>query len=160
MSPTHSQLGTILCGVDGSEHAGHAARVALTLADGLRTRLTLVYVGPTLTLLPVASLPADVDQGAFVRSAEAARVQAKQAFESLPPELGRSDIGREVRLGEPATVLAELAAERDATVVVVGSRGRGAWRSAALGSVSAELVRLARCPVMVVPVRALEQQTA
>ena len=63
-----------------------------------------------------------------------------------------------VRVKERRTVLAELAAENAAEFIVVGSRGRGVWRSAALGSVSAELVRLAYCPVMVVPDLALEKQ--
>ena len=70
-------------------------------------------------------------------------------------------VDREVSLGEPATVLAELAEERGAELIVVGSRGRGAWRSAAMGSVSAELVRLASCPVMIVPENArAKPQTA
>jgi hypothetical protein len=35
--------------------------------------------------------------------------------------------------------------------IVVGTRGRGAFTSALLGSVSNEIVRAARCPVVVVP---------
>ena len=151
MTAARAQLAAVLCGVDGSLHAGHAASVALALADRLGMRLTLVHVAPTRTLLPVASLPADVDPSAYARSLEVADVQAKEAFDSLSPEVSRADVDHEVRLGEPATVLAELAEQRRAELVVVGSRGRGAWRSAAMGSVSAELVRLAPCPVVIVP---------
>jgi nucleotide-binding universal stress UspA family protein len=151
MTAAGVQLAEVLCGVDGSPHADHAASAALALADRLGVRLTLVHVAPTRTLLPVASLPADVDPSAYARSLEAAEAQAKEAFDSISPEGSRADVGHEVRLGEPATVLAELAEERRAELIVVGSRGRGAWRSAAMGSVSAELVRLAPCPVMIVP---------
>ncbi len=53
--------------------------------------------------------------------------------------------------GEPSAVLVEQA--RDATLLVVGSRGRGATTSLLLGSVSAGIVRHAPCPVVVVPPR-------
>jgi nucleotide-binding universal stress UspA family protein len=150
----------ILCGVDGSAHARHAASAALGMAERLGARLTLVHVAPTRTLVPVASLPADVDP-AYECSTEVAETQTEVAFDSLSPEVSRAVVDREVRLGEPATVLAELAVERGAQLIVVGSRGRGAWRSAAMGSVSAELVRLASCPVMIVPENAqAKPQTA
>ena len=151
----------ILCGVDGSAHARHAASAALAMAERLGARLTVVHVAPTRTLVSVASLPADVDPRAYERSTEVAETQAEAAYDTLAPEVSRAVVDREVRLGEPATVLAELAEERGAELIVVGSRGRGAWRSAAMGSVSAELVRLASCPVMIVPENApAKPQTA
>jgi nucleotide-binding universal stress UspA family protein len=158
MTAARAQRGGILCGVDGSAHARLAAKAALSLADRLSLGLTLVHVAPVRTLLPVASLPADVDPSAYPRSVDVAEAQAAESFDSLSSEVNRADVARKVRLGEPATVLAELAAEHGAEFIVVGSRGRGAWRSAALGSVSAELVRLACCPVMIVPELALETQ--
>ena len=36
-------------------------------------------------------------------------------------------------------------------MIVVGSRGRGAFKAAFLGSVSTSLIGVARCPVLVVP---------
>jgi nucleotide-binding universal stress UspA family protein len=161
MSAAAEQRGGILCGVDGSAHARHAASAALALADRLGTRLTLVHVAPIRTLVRVASLPADAAPSAYARSTQEAEGRAEDAFDSLSSEVGLAEAGREVGLGEPATVLAELAEERGTELIVVGSRGRGAWRSAALGSVSAELVRLAPCPVIIVPQHALvEPHTA
>ena len=46
----------IVCGVDGSEQARHAASAALRLAERLGAPLTLVHV--TRTVVPVDSLPA------------------------------------------------------------------------------------------------------
>jgi nucleotide-binding universal stress UspA family protein len=49
----------------------------------------------------------------------------------------------------PATAIVAAAAEFDADLVVVGSRGHGTLRSMLLGSVAAEVVNLAPCPVLV-----------
>jgi nucleotide-binding universal stress UspA family protein len=49
--------------------------------------------------------------------------------------------------------LAVVAHEKDAELIVVGSRGRGPFKSAFLGSVSNTLVGIVRCPVLIVPRR-------
>jgi nucleotide-binding universal stress UspA family protein len=67
-------------------------------------------------------------------------------------ELGARDgvpIERETVRGDPATVLIERSAELD--LLVLGSRAYGPLRHALLGSVSAQAMREARCPVLVVP---------
>jgi nucleotide-binding universal stress UspA family protein len=51
--------------------------------------------------------------------------------------------------GQPADVL--LKQSHNATLVVVGSRGRGEFASLLFGSVSQEVTRHAKCPVVVVP---------
>ena len=57
--------------------------------------------------------------------------------------------------GSPAERLAQLARERDAAEIVVGSRGLGRF-SAALGSVSHALLQQADRPVVVVPAAAAD----
>ena len=104
--------------------------------------------------------PYGVDPGAFGRSTELAFPEAEAAFNSLSSEVAAVNVEREVRLGEPAVVLAEVGTECDAELIVVGSRGRGAWRSAVLGSVSSDVARLAPCPVMIVPERAADSKRA
>ena len=141
----------IVCGVDGSAQAREAAISALRLAERLGERLMLVHVTPTQTMLPVDSVPTAADPGTYVSSAELAYSEAEEAFDSLSPDVTSADADRAVRLGRPAVVLAEVASEHDAELIVVGSRGRGTWRAAVRGSVSAEVARLAPCPVMIVP---------
>ena len=150
----------IVCGVDGSEQARHAASAALRLAERMGAQLTLVHVTPTRTVVPVDSFPMGVDPSTYPRSRELAVSEAEAAFDSLSAEVAAASVEREVRLGEPALVLAQVAADIGAELIVVGSRGRGAWRSAVLGSVSGDVARLAPCPVMIVPERAAEVHTA
>ena len=59
------------------------------------------------------------------------------------------DITVDVELGDPGDVLE--ARTRTAQLTVIGTRGRGAVRSALLGSVSREVLNRALGPVMVVP---------
>ena len=52
MTAAGVRLAEVLCGVDGSPHAHHAASAALALAERLGVRLTLVHVAPTSDSAP------------------------------------------------------------------------------------------------------------
>lgn len=128
----------IVCGVDESAGGRDAARVARGLADLTAAPLVLVHV---------VGLAEEVLTGAML-IAELARTA----------ELGEVE-GR-VPVGLPAERLAEIADAEHAAFLVVGSRGLGRLGAAFLGSVSAELVGLAPCPVLVVPPGAADGTSA
>lgn len=52
---------------------------------------------------------------------------------------------------EPADVIAAIANELRADIIVCGTRGRGAFSDAFLGSFTHRLLRAAHCPVLAVP---------
>jgi nucleotide-binding universal stress UspA family protein len=79
-------------------------------------------------------------------------------LEEIAAEHGFGDAERRVVVGFPAGRLADLADDEDAELIVVGSRGRGRFKAAFLGSVSNSLVGVARCPVLIVPPGAAEAQ--
>jgi nucleotide-binding universal stress UspA family protein len=56
-----------------------------------------------------------------------------------------------VREGQPARVILEIADLENASIIVLGTRGPSSTAELLLGSVSTEVLRLARCPVMAVP---------
>jgi nucleotide-binding universal stress UspA family protein len=76
---------------------------------------------------------------------------AREVATALADDLGASvqTITVEEGDGEPAAVLAERS--RDLDLLVVGSRGYGPVRQVLIGGVSAELMRRAACPVLIVP---------
>jgi nucleotide-binding universal stress UspA family protein len=64
-------------------------------------------------------------------------------------DLGAS-VRRDVIRGEPAEAIVDASRSHGAGMIVIGSRGRGALASAALGSVSSTVAARARCAIVVV----------
>jgi nucleotide-binding universal stress UspA family protein len=122
--------GSIICGLDDSESAKGAARVARGLSAQLGMRLVFVRV------VEDGSSDAQI-------SAIAARLQ------HLAEETTDVDCGAHwlVDVGHPADRLVAAAVAEEASLIVVGST---APRSSLLGSISAEISRRAPCPVVVV----------
>lgn len=144
--------GSILCGVDGSADSQAALRVAARLAEQLDARLVVAHVAQPEQLRTVGGGPMPVLTPALGAGIEAGDRLLTQILEAH----GLPGAERRVGTGVPADRLADLADEEEAEMIVVGSRGRGAFRAAFLGSVSSDLIGVARCPVLVVPPGATE----
>ena len=56
----------------------------------------------------------------------------------------------EVRIGNPARMICEVAATQNADLIVMGTHGRGAFGHLFMGSVAERVVRTAPCPVLTV----------
>jgi nucleotide-binding universal stress UspA family protein len=123
--------GLIICGVDDSESAKRAARVARDFSKKLGLGLMFVrVVAPGSNTDEVTAVTEDIDR--LNQCATGVDLNA----------------GWHVELGHPADVLVTTAADKNASLMVVGSTGP---RSSLLGSISAEVSRRAPCPVLVVP---------
>ena len=70
--------------------------------------------------------PFGAHPGAFRRSPELAFSEAEAAFNSLSSELAAANVEREVQLGEPAVVLAKVAADIGTTSSAHAAAGPGA----------------------------------
>jgi nucleotide-binding universal stress UspA family protein len=66
-------------------------------------------------------------------------------------ELGADDVRIELPYGHPVDEIVERAAGEDATLIVMGSQGRGVLAAMVLGGVSLRVTRLTSVPVLVVP---------
>lgn len=139
---------SIVCGVDGSDGARLALRVAARLAHELGLRLVVGHVAQPQPaargLGPTAAQLVELPLEALVAGGEA-------LVGRILEEEDVGDAERRVLIGFPADRLADLADDEAAELVVVGSRGRRGLKAAWLGSVSADVIGLARCPVLVVP---------
>jgi nucleotide-binding universal stress UspA family protein len=137
---------SIVCGVDGSAGSRLALRIAAQLADQLGLRLVVAHVSQAAVFVPAYG------SGIVLERPGTEELRATKAFlDQVVSEEGLEDAVLRPLHGIPAERLADLADEEGAALIVVGSRGRGAFRAALLGSVSMDLIGLARCPVLVVP---------
>ena len=136
-------------GVDGSDAAAHALEWATTHAPGRTPRLRLVTSWQVpiegATIEGTASGSPGFDRDLLVDSAQ--RVVAEAACRTAPAE--GITLESVVARGAPAAVL--LDAAEDATLLVVGTRGRGGFRRLLLGSTSTQCATHASGPVAVVP---------
>ena len=135
---TLEEPGPVVAGYDRSAHSLRAARHAAALAARLRRELVLVYVTGADDVPPDDELARELSRGGVGEPALDLNVQLV------------------VEDGEPVQVLAAIAREREAALIVTGTRGRNVLSAALLGSVSAGLVRVAGRPVALVPASAGE----
>jgi nucleotide-binding universal stress UspA family protein len=141
------EMKTIVVGVDGSEDARAALAFAAheAAAHGARLRVVcaweLSYGAYAGGFVPPPELSSSIE-----RHAEEVAHDAAQAATELEPSIY---VEHEAIHGYPAEVL--IAESREATMIVVGSRGHGGFASMLLGSVSHEVAHHARCAVAIVP---------
>ena len=140
--------GGILVGHDGSAAAADAVRWAARLAARLGARLHIVRSW-SISSAPKPS------------TATAGYVPPMTDFESAVLEHLRADIGA---LGLSGDVIVDchvlhgpaarrlLEASKNAEMLVLGTRGAGGFMGLRFGSTADQVVRHARCPVVVVPV--------
>ncbi len=143
----------IVVGVDGSAEA--MAALAYAAADAARrnARVRVVSVSqmPEYWAAPVGMAPLAVvtAPGDVVSVAQRVATGAVDAFAAEHPALARRVEMETVGVsGHPATELVEQS--RDADLLVLGHRGRGAIASTVVGSVGLNCVLQAHCPVTIV----------
>jgi nucleotide-binding universal stress UspA family protein len=159
--------GPIICGVDGSPDSQRALGVAAQFARRLGAKLIVAHVfayvadpvTPTYAYAPMAR-PARFAPPMSERRTDAYMKESEALLEHIVAEAGVDGAELRTLLGIPAERLADLADDEGADLIVVGSRGRGAFKAAFLGSVSNSLIGIARCPVLVVPPGAAENAAA
>ncbi len=144
MSGTESKRTRIVVGVDGSEQSKEALRWAARQArlSGGVLEVVTSWEFPISYGWPYP-LPADLDLAGDATAALAATVE-----EVLGPDHPGLEVHQRTLLGPPGQALVEAADGAD--LLVVGSRGHGAFAGVLLGSVSQHCVCYSPCPVVVV----------
>jgi nucleotide-binding universal stress UspA family protein len=135
----------ILVGTDFSASSHAALDAALTLAERVGARVTILhaYQNPGLGLIyPDAFLwPEDEIVSAARAGLEQDVREAKRRWPETEGMLVRGEVWEE---------LLRAAAERDADLLVVGAHGRRGLSRALLGSVAEKVVRMSPIPVLTV----------
>lgn len=138
----------LLLATDFSAASQQALEVAMTIAPQAEIELLHVYGIWGEGRLTMAGATADV--------VENYRHRAKASCEGLLQEwlagidLGGRRVERHLLQGHPPTTIAQLAAERQADLVVIGTAGRSGLPYILLGSVAEQTLRATPCDTLVV----------
>jgi nucleotide-binding universal stress UspA family protein len=141
------KLERILVPTDYSPHATRALELALSFAE---------HTGAALDLLHVYQVPTDLYPYSLYITDE----HLKQIEERKEDQMSKlcdktrargAKVEGSVVLGETHDVIPRIAKERDADLIIMGTRGNSGLAHVLLGSTAERTVRLAPCPVISVP---------
>jgi nucleotide-binding universal stress UspA family protein len=139
--------GTLVCAVTEAEESENAIALGADLSERLGLRLVLAHAVDGIAALGYAA-------GTESVPVKQSRQGAERRLAQLAEKHGvAATAARRVAVGEPATLLGQIAAEEAADVIVVGARSRG-WRRRSLESALADELRTETpVPVLVAPPR-------
>jgi len=141
----------VVCAVGASDSSNEVA-VAAQLSGALGLGLVLAHVAD--------GIPSAGGEGTESLSTIQGRQGANRLVERVAAEHGLAGVARRRSdVGPPAQRLAQIAAEEDAAIIVVGARKARLFRSSFKSPLAEELAPLAPCAVVVAtaPVRAAEE---
>jgi nucleotide-binding universal stress UspA family protein len=143
-------VGTVIVAIDGSEMALHAAQEGLAVLQPGHVVIATVMEPADPSLVMGTGFAGGVMTDQEYRELEGALTEGADAHLSAAADALRlTDAELLVVSGEPGEALLELARDRKASAIVIGSRGRSGIKRALLGSVSDYVIRNAPCPVVV-----------
>jgi nucleotide-binding universal stress UspA family protein len=139
---------SIVCGVDGSDHALAAARVARALAEHLGYRVAVVHAprsAKSLTYVGRSTTPSLSQQPDQVAR------QSREIVDAAVNVVGDRPTSTHISPGQPAEVLEAVARDENGRLIVVAGRGMGTVKASLLGSVAMALISSAQVPIVVLP---------
>ena len=141
----------ILCPIDFSDPSHEALKVASELAQKFSAELTVIHVVPDIPRA-TAAVPAAQATEAYVQYQRELESESKKLLADSVRKFAASGLAvREIiETGDAAHVVAKIAGEEDADLVVMSTHGRTGWRRFVFGSVAERIVRYAQCPVLVI----------
>jgi len=141
-------INRILCPIDFSETSQHALAHAAAIAHWYDARLTLLFV---FANLPTIDAPALV-----LEEGERARLLArmKELAAIVPPTVPVDCQVQDAGLVHDG-ILTQVEATH-ADMLVLGTHGRSGFQRLFLGSVAEKVIRLVKCPTLIVPPRAAD----
>jgi nucleotide-binding universal stress UspA family protein len=144
-------LNAVLVAIDGSDASLEAARAGLALLAADAPVVIAVVIEPSdPTLVTGAGMAGGVMSVDELQLVDDARdADARADLDAARSALHGNVVDAVIATGEPGPALCDLARDRNADTIVMGSRGRGGIKRALLGSVSDHVVRNAPCPVII-----------
>jgi len=137
----------VLVAIDGSKMSEKVLKVAEQFAKEHGSRLTLIHVAKDL-VIPTTMVVADYEK-ILDEMRNAAMALLREAQQKLELQAVRADLlfkqGTSI-----SRLIVQVAEEKNADLIIMGSRGLGNIKGLMLGGVSQKVAQLSQCPVLFV----------
>ncbi len=143
----------VLWPTDLSAAASRALPAVISVAEQYGARVSVLHVQEDINRYEV--------QAALLSEEQDDRLQDRMTTEILTnldeicAELGArcGEYTKHVLVGEPATVIGEYADREQVDLIIMATRGQGAVKRLAFGSVTDKVLQEGRIPLLAIPVR-------
>jgi nucleotide-binding universal stress UspA family protein len=142
------QIDRILCPTDFSVFSDRALRHATALARRFEARLTVLHVVPQWK--PYAVTPAYLPEPLLANPVLCEQVHRDVLATAAPSIEAGVPVETVVREAEPWREILQVADEKSADLIVMGTHGRGGFERLLMGSVAGKVSDRASCPVLTV----------
>lgn len=142
-----AMLHRLVVPLDGSPCAQHALSYALRVAKAEGAELAICSAVDAFAILG-----RNVERPLDEPPVAAAAARAQRLVDDAAAQAAAAGVRASVHVavGEPAASLVAYASQHGADTIVMGTHGQSGFRRLAMGSVAAEVLRSAPCPVVVV----------
>jgi nucleotide-binding universal stress UspA family protein len=144
-------MSKILIATDGSKYSQQAVDYGVGLAKRMGSGVVALYV-INLRSLEMFALGHHDDIGGYDRVNSELKREGEHALDYVASKGEEAGVPVEKLLlrGYPVDVILKMAVDRGVEMIVLGNLGRSGLDHLLMGSVSADVVRRAHCPVLVV----------
>ena len=143
---------TILVPTDFSKHADNALKYAIEIAKEMTAKIILMNIYETpvyYTDVPMVSPQTD-----YLLFHNSALAEMKSHYNKISKSAGGIKIELIVQQGLASARIKEIALEKKADLIVMGTTGKGALEKMLMGSNTARIIRKAPCPLLIIPLKA------
>jgi nucleotide-binding universal stress UspA family protein len=143
-------LEKIICSTDFSDSSFEGLKAANELAANFGAKVILLHAIAPMPTIAGAGAPTGFHIPPVLKEMEG---KAAEELERLKAEKleGGIDARTMVIYGKPADEIVRIAEEEKADLIVIATHGQSGWKRFISGSVTERVVRMASCPVLVVP---------
>jgi nucleotide-binding universal stress UspA family protein len=139
----------IICPTDFSDPSNLALENAIELAEHFSSELLLVHVLAPLSVAPTMTGHSAIS---FSEIMNEMRTSTDNLLNHMVENKIPGHIKAQTRLleGVPAEEISHCAKEENVDLIVISSHGKSGWKRLMFGSVTDKVMRIARCPVLIV----------
>ncbi len=143
---------TIIVPVDFSKNSDAACHYALDMAKDFKSKVILIHAFESTVLY--SKIPLVTAQLDYSYLYNAASKKLKDYYHKISKYAGKVNVELNVQAGLASSRIVELASEKKADLIVIGTTGKDVVERVIMGSNAARTIREAPCMVLAIPPKA------